>query len=626
MMVRDGAFNPLPFGDLLVSDTKLWATEFYFQDTWRATSALTLTYGLTYGWQMPPVEKLGRYSIMCSIDASTGNCDEFLTARDYLRDREAAARGGRIFNPGFGFQPVNFSGRDVFETDWDNIAPRVSAAWNPSYRGGLLGRLFGDRKTVIRGGYSLVYDRQNTVQSVIIPSLGVAFAQTINLNAPSCDLTGPGGAGCNSASGDALESVFRVGQDGTMPVPTVPIQSIPVVPFWGIRPGFTCTPVGTVPGPCSAAAIAIEPEILSFQVDPSIEVGQNHAFDLTWQREIGRDMLLEFGYAGRMARKIPQSMNFGQVPYMHVDSASGQTFAQGFDFIAERLRGNVPGFGTAVATDFNTGGIHGPSPWFEAWAARAFCVTGVASCLGVDIDPGAGVVVCDTMSCVYAFAEATNFRVGNVNTIFRNLDIHRMRQGLQPFNNWMSRTLFLRSSTGLSNYHAGFATLRRRMSKGLMFEVNYTFSRSLDQIGFWQNAASVMPNNFDLNAEYGPSAFDLTHIFNGRWLYELPFRRSGAVGKAIGGWYVSGIVTMRSGSPLCMTEGSQVWGGSFFLAFGSCMIPLVDPDSLNPGVHSGVTGSGTVGINSNPATGGTGLNMFANPEAAFNSFREVLLS
>ena len=61
------------------------------------------------------------------------------------------------------------------------------------------------------------------------------------------------------------------------------------------------------------------------------------------------------------------------------------------------------------------------------------------------------------------------------------------------------------------------------MSKGLTTTLNYTFSRSLDQFGVNQNAANVIPNSFDLNAEYGPSPFDITHIFNGTFRYELPF-------------------------------------------------------------------------------------------------------
>ena len=39
-----------------------------------------------------------------------------------------------------------------------DFAPRVGIAWNPSFRGGLLGDVFGERKTVLRLGASEIYD------------------------------------------------------------------------------------------------------------------------------------------------------------------------------------------------------------------------------------------------------------------------------------------------------------------------------------------------------------------------------------------------------------------------------------------------------------------------------------
>ena len=51
-----------------------------------------------------------------------------------------------------------------------------------------------------------------------------------------------------------------------------------------------------------------------------------------------------------------------------------------------------------------------------------------------------------------------------------------------------------------------------------------------------------------------------------------------------------------------------------------------DPGSLGAGVYSGVAGSGGVGTAGNPAAGGTGLNMFEDPQAAFNAFRRIELS
>ncbi len=576
MAVWDGNFKPLPFGSLLEADTKLWAPEFYFQDVWRLHPSLTISYGINYGWQTAPVEKLGRQSIQ--VDGLTL---EEQTALTFFKNRERAARAGKIFNPPIAFVPINFSERDrVFDVDWNNIGPRISVAWNPTFEKGLLGILFGNRKTVLRGGYSLIYDRQNTVQSVIIPTLGVAFAQTINVSAPRCNATGAGGPGCTASSSNPALGGFRVGVDGTIPIPTVPQRTVPVAPFWGVD---------------ARGQLQLFPEILSFQLDPRIEVGQNHAFDLTWQRELPGNMLLELGYVGRYASKLTQSMSFGQVPYMHVDLTSGQTFAQAFDAVASELRRGVP---AANVT---------PQPWFENQV------------------PGG--------TRALAAAQASNFINGNLNNVFLTIDVNRMLAGLPPFNNYLARTLFLRASTGRSNYNALFLTVRKRLSHGLTYTVNYTFSRSLDQFGVIQNAASVMPNNFNLDAEYGPSPFDLTHMLNATWLYDLPFGRgrsvnvrSAALDKLVGGWYVSGIFTAQSGDPLVVVQGPGVWGGSLFLGFSSGAIPTVNPKSFGNDVHRGIAGSNNIGTNGDPTRGGSGLNRFADPEKAFNSFRRVLIS
>ena len=98
-----------------------------------------------------------------------------------------------------------------------------------------------------------------------------------------------------------------------------------------------------------------------------------------------------------------------------------------------------------------------------------------------------------------------------------------------------------------------------------------------------------------------------------------------ALNYVAGGWHVSGIFTGLSGSPVYVTEGSQVWGGgqrSRVHSRGSVSGAFV----LSPGLHSNVAGSGSIGTNGNPATGGTGLNLFANPQAAYNDFGYVQLS
>jgi hypothetical protein len=570
LTVRDGKFAPLPFGSQLQSDTKLWAPEMYVQDIWRLKPTLTVTLGVNYGWQTAPTERLGRQTIQ--IDAGTGKP---ITALEFLSQRKTAAASGQFFNPTFGFVPINSANQSVFKVDYGAIGPRVAFAWNPSRSGGFGGKVFGTGKTVLRGGFGIVYDRQNTVQSVIIPALGIGFAQTLSVNGPACNITGAGGAGCLATSTNPALSVFRVGQDGTLPVPTVPAQGNPVVPQ------VTFSPI--------TGAINF-PEVFSFQVDPSIKVGKNYAIDLTVQRELPGNMLLEVAYTGRLGRHLPQSMSLGQSPINFKDPVSGQTFAQAFDAVAAQLRA-----GTAAAAVT-------PQKWFD------------------NMFPGLPGVPAGTVGL--ATAASANFINGNVSSIFRTIDQGRLLASLPTFNNYLAQGIFFRSSTGEANYHALLVTLNKRTSHGLSFTTNYTFSHSLDQLGAIQNAANLMPNSFDLNAEYGPSGFDFRHIFNAKWVYDLPFRSSHAfLKRAVQGWYVSGIFTALSGQPLTVIEGSQVWGGTLALGFNTAALPTLNPSGFGDGAHKGVTGSNGVGTNS-PA----GINLFGNPSAVSSVFRPVQLA
>src|SRR5262249_19095427 len=52
-------------------------------------------------------------------------------------------------------------GRDIYAPDRNNFSPRLAFAYSPSFRQGLLGSLFGEKKTAIRGSATMVYDRVN---------------------------------------------------------------------------------------------------------------------------------------------------------------------------------------------------------------------------------------------------------------------------------------------------------------------------------------------------------------------------------------------------------------------------------------------------------------------------------
>ena len=586
LAVRDGNLNPKPLGTSLIAKTTLRMYEFFVQDTWRMTPALTLTYGLGYGWQTTPHELHNQQTLVANHDAG----DAILDTTAYFAAKAAAAKAGQFYNPTLSYIPVTKSGRnDVFNVDYGNIAPRLSLAWNPGYKSGPLGHLFGDKKMVVRMGYGIGYDRVNTVQSVIIPMLGVGFAQTINLVTPLCNATQAPANGCNpnvplsgTGANPGLAS-FRVGVDGMIPVPP--------------SPGPLSSPI--VPSP-------LYNELLSFQNDPDFKVGRSHMIDFTIQRELPGQNILEVGYVGRIARNLAGSFNLNSAPYFFKDNGSGQTFAQAFDAVATAIRTNKPVSDQA---------------WFED------LLPGFGNKCGPPDSMGNPTNISST-ACIAA-GNSASFQNGNVTNLFITMDIWRKfisGKNLPTFNNLQVFDLFMRSHKDISNYHALVVTLRNRPWHGVLYDLNYTFSKSLDTVGAVQNSASYYGTSFNPGIEYGPSLFDRAHVFNGVFNYDLPFgrgRRLGssheAINKFIGGWYTAGVVRFSSGIPLLVTESNQVFGGGAIFAFPTGEIPLVDPSSLGGGVHHGVAGSNGVGTNGD-------INYFKDPNAALKDFRPILLA
>jgi hypothetical protein len=585
LAVRDGSLNPLPYGTPLSNTTVNDSFYFWGQDSWRITNSLTINYGLAYGWQTPPSDILGRQTIL--TDATSG---QFITAPQYLGAKLSNAQQGNIYNPPQGYVPVHDAHHSVFSTDWGDWAPRASVAWNPGFDSGFLGRIFGNKQTVFRGGYSRVFDRESTIETVVIPMLGVGFGQTINVPLPDCTASGSAGAGCNAAvvGTNPGAGAFRVGVDGAIPLPTESPIASPIIP---------ATPFG---------------EILSFQDDPKMIVGRTNAFDVDIQRSLPGGMMLEVGWIGHWASHLPTSVDVDNAPYMFVDSTSNQSFAQAFDAVAKELRGGQP----VTPQNFFENQLpnYGPSA------------------------AGCGQAGMTSTACLASQGNGSFFLNGEVATTFQTMDLYRTTPvasggpGLASYDNLEALLSELRTYIGTSTYNALIINLQKKMTRGLTFQANYTLSKSLDEGLINQDNAGYFNNSFYPRASYGPSLYDRTHTFTGFYVYELPaggshrfhFENKFADG-LISGWDWSGVVTAYSGLPLVVGEGSEVWGVSSIIGGTVAAIPTVNPHTLNATVNRN-SGSGGIGTTADPTQGGSGLNIFSNPQQAFADFRDVNIS
>src|SRR5579883_312698 len=135
-----------------------------------------------------------------------------------------------------------------------------------------------------------------------------------------------------------------------------------------------------------------------------------------------------------------------------------------------------------------------------------------------------------------------------------------------------------------SNYQGLVASLSRRFSRGLTFQVNYTLSHALDEVsngGFeplaYVNAGAT--NNSVLAAQdpynlklynYGNADYDVRHYGSVSWVWDDLFRHIFRWGPnhIFGGWVLSGAIFARSGLPFTVidNEGTAALGAHNFNA------------------------------------------------------------
>jgi hypothetical protein len=446
----------------------------------------------------------------------------------------------------------------------------VAASWNPKDGGGRINRLFGGHRTVLRGGYAMLYDRLNGVQKAIEPLQGMTFNQSLQC-------LGPDSAGhCLGSAGTTPATAFRIGVNGgSAPLPAFSaVSSTPLVP-------------GSVAGANVAYAAS------NYQMDPHYTPGRNQEFDLTVQRELAANTLLEVGYIGHIARGIYSPLQANQVPYFM--TAAGQTFAEAYDAIGTALRAGQSAASIAA------------QPFFESMLA------GSSYCRGSNRSCTAGVIAKFSSS----FTAENVFSLWNgIQPSFVTGQAHAATQ--------QEGNLFFIAAKGESNYNAGFVSLRVRNWNGLSLDANLTYSHSLDNVGVTQDSDTAVINAFSLDNGYGTSVFDRKLVLNILGTYNLPFGKGTRFwDPIIRNWSVGPIVTWYGGLPLQVVVGSgQEFGQS---SSRNASAVKINNRTVGNSVHSGVVAGNGVGTSGNSSSRGTSLNLFADPAAAFNSFREVLL-
>jgi hypothetical protein len=593
LFVRGGSDFHLTGAKTFSDTVMINSYSLYFNDSWKIKPTITLNYGLEWGTQMPPYEVNGVQDFL--VDSSGTP----ITTQQYLQNTVSSALQGQVYNPVLGFEPIRAVGghpKYPFNPYYGGFSPRIAVAWNPKFQSGLLGHLFGSGKTVLRGGYTRIYDRNNGVDLVLVPLLGYGFGQTIR-----CTGSGVigGTAGCYGGSSTTPSNAFRLGVDGNSgPFPAVQ-QTLPIPAEPGIN-----SPAGSN---------------ISF-LDNNWRPGANNQYTVSLQRELPGNIIVEAAWVGKWSTHLFQGLDLNNVPWMM--TLGGQSFAKAY---------------AALWSADHSGQPVAPQPFFEtAMAGSPYC-TGFASCsaavLANEGASGTGNISTEYVYGLFQDLDAGTPCVSNPNPATPNGCAWTafgtaLPQDLQGYNSMLGNT-----TLGFSNYQAGILRVQKRTGHGLMLNANLTWSHTLSTVGINQEYTQANPSvPFDLRYDYGPAPFDTRVIFNMLANYELPFGKgktfdahNGILNRVIGGWTFTPIFTANSGLVQETYTGSCSEFGQGNVAFCSGAVPLVSTGSFGRSPHYGVVSDGNIGSNGDASSGGSGVNLFANPTAAYNNLRPVIL-
>jgi hypothetical protein len=512
-------------------------TETYAQDSWKALPSLQLTFGLRYTLLQPPYETSGNQVAPTPSLAS------------FFAGRTKAMEQGKVYGPPISFALAGQANGKQPYWGWDptNFSPRFAFAYSPTPTHGFWQTLLGSGKTAIHGGYGLYFDHFGIGVVNSFDRLG-SFGLTTNLENPS-------GVETTNCVVRFTSLTVLPGTNGCPEQPNGPrVPELPSQPAGG----FPSTPPGA--GQNGSFAIA-------WGLDNTMKTPYAHVVDFSIQRELPARFTVQLAYVGHFGRRLLQEVDMAE-PVNMTDPRSGTTYFQAATQLAKLANAKTPIANVA------------PIPfWQDLFPGAAG--TGLFSCTNsagnnAPCAPGPAPAAPSATQNIYDlyYANSPNYLYA-----LQSLDTYCFPacSVLAPngYAFWDAQfsSLYAWRSTGTSNYNGFEFTLRRHVG-GVAFDLNYTYSKSMDEnsnaerINEYENGAGTavaysgqVINSWDTKGLYGPSDFDTRNQINGNWLLDLPVGRGkkfasnlpAVANAALGGWQLSGLARWTTGYPFSIS-------------------------------------------------------------------------
>ena len=504
---------PFPISTPAIRNWAYNEVEIFAQDTWRIRSDLTLLYGLRWQFHGVPYEEHGYESV--------ANISE----QQLFGARVAAAAQGINGNSAAPLVSYNLAGPynhapGYYQPDYKDFAPRLGIAYSPSFTSGFLGKLLGDRKTSIRAGSGIVYDRVLNTLEFELDQENFLFSNQV-----------PAIFGSTADPAGSLMTDPRFTSLTTPPLVTATPIPRPYTPNLNANGA-----------PIGLAELGGFPNFFNFNRDLRLPYAITASFGI--QRELPGNFIVEADYFGRFGRRLvaigdaAQQLNFK-------DPKSGQLLKTAFGNIERQMQSGTPA--TSVTAQ----------QWFENQVGEAVAQNYGNTCQGLS-----GGLNCTQLS---AFEAATFVPVGDLSST----DLVLSEYGLLLPNTGLDAQTGSAGYIGnfsSSNYNSLLLTVRKRISYNLQFDFNYAYAHAIDNVSdinndfveFTATGQGLVCDLTNLRTCRGNSDFDARHTFSANYIYTLPVGRgqrflggsSKLLNLLVGGWGTSGIIAWHSGYPL----------------------------------------------------------------------------
>ncbi len=477
---------------------------FYVQDSWKVKPSLTLTGGLR--WE---------------IDPSPIN-DNLV----YTRVGEEGVWGvsgvGNLFKPGvFDGSLTQFrllqEGEKAYNTHWTDFAPTGGFAWTPGGGPRWMRWLMGENgQTVLRGGYSIAYVREgfNAFTSMFGSNEGPTFTAGVNPANFPAEFGSPGS---------------RLLRDGNFPFLPLPEAKFPLT---------------------ARQSASIN------DFNPNLKPGYVQSWTFGIQRELTKNLALEVRYVGNHGTRLWRQYELGEVNIFE------NGFLNEFKIAQQNLR--ISRLSNAASNDFGNRGLPGQQNIPIISTALGFTndlntaitlTRGEAGRLAANIAQNVTRMNNLINAKVVPFVTLPDPNNPGQSITLSNFFVANPRS---PTNSWIM------DNGSDSNYHSLQVELLRRMSRGMLMQGSYVWSKSLGNAYASASAADVTITTLrDLGNDKGPAPRDMRHALKFDFIHELPIgpgRRFWAghvpvISRLIEGWQWSGVIRIQSGTPTQITGG-----------------------------------------------------------------------